>query len=131
MNKRLKAFSGYVLILAAGLGVGYAASHAAVWLKPAYREGNYSAYFPNAQSKVVLYGTSWCAFCAKTRSYLREHNINFVDLDIEKSPAAAAQHKQLGGGGVPVVLIGDRKIQGFNSREFDAAISRLSDTGGS
>jgi len=124
MPNKIKTVAVYALILAAGLGSGYALSLAPGLFKSNYTEGNYAAYFPNAQSKVVLYGTAWCGYCAKTRDYFRKNHIDFVDLDIEKSPAALKAHKELGGGGVPVVLIGNRKITGYDADAFQAAIRK-------
>lgn len=124
MQKKFKSLLVYGLILAAGLGSGYGLSLLPGLFKSNYTEGNYAAYFPNPQSKVVLYGTSWCGYCAKTRAYFKENKIEFVDLDIEKSPDAKKAHAELGGGGVPVVLIGNRKITGYDANAFQAAIKK-------
>lgn len=121
----MKTAAGYGLIVAAGLGVGYAVSVVPAMLKPAYVEGNYSAYFPNAQTRVVLYGTAWCQYCAKARDYLKANNVPYVDLDIEKSEPARKQHAALGGGGVPMLLVGDRKMTGFNQSALQSAIKEL------
>lgn len=125
MQKKIRAVALYTLILAAGLGSGYGLSLLPGLFKSSYTEGNYAAYFPNAQSKVVLYGTAWCGYCAKTRDYFKAHQIDFIDLDIEKSPEARKAHAKLGGGGVPVVLIGNRKIQGYNAGALEAALKKI------
>lgn len=59
--KRVKTILSYVLILAAGLGIGSGVPYVVNLLKPAYATGDYSAYYPDKQSNVVLYGTSSCA----------------------------------------------------------------------
>jgi len=125
MQKSLKKMMLYLLILVAGLGSGYGLSLLPRLFKSGYTEGNYATYFPDAQSKVVLYGTAWCGYCAKTREYFKTHQIDFVDLDIEKSPEARKAHAELGGGGVPVVLIGNRKIQGYNPGALEAALKKI------
>jgi glutaredoxin len=71
-----------------------------------------------------MFSTVWCPYCAKTRAYFAERKIAYVELDIEKSPAAAKQYAQLGAGGIPKVLIGDRMIGGFVPTAFDAALAR-------
>ena len=60
MHQKFKSLLVYGLILAAGLGSGYGLSLLPGLFKSNYTEGNYAAYFPNPQSKVVLYGTAWC-----------------------------------------------------------------------
>lgn len=64
--------------------------------------------------KAVLYATDWCGYCKKTRALLNEHKIAFVEYDIEKSAEGAEQHKRLGGRGVPVLLINQKVIRGYN-----------------
>ncbi len=125
MKNAIKNIIVYSLILAGGLAVGNTLPRVYAWLKPAYEEGDYRAYFPNPQTKVVLYSTSWCGYCAKTRAYLQQKNIAYVDLDIEKDKDAAQQHVKLGGGGVPKLLIGNRKIQGFAPDAIDEALKLL------
>lgn len=125
MQKNIKTFAIYALILAAGLGAGRGLSMLPDLLRSKYTEGNYAAYYPDAHSKVVLYGTSWCGYCAKTRAFFKEKKIDFVDLDIEKSADAKKAHAALGGGGVPTVLIGNRKIQGYDADAFQAALKKI------
>ncbi|WP_377702585.1 glutaredoxin family protein [Pseudoduganella sp. UC29_71] len=115
----------YAAIIISGIGIGYALPRIPGWLKPGHVAGNYSAYYPDEKTRVILYSTSWCGYCAKTRAYLAAHNIRYDERDIEKSPAAARQFAELGGGGVPVVLIGGRKIRGHVPAEFDAALKQV------
>ncbi|WP_035054382.1 glutaredoxin family protein [Andreprevotia chitinilytica] len=128
MSRIFKSVIGYALFLVIGLGGGYAATHAADWFKPGHEAGDYHAFYPNPATKVVLYGTAWCPFCAKAREYLKSKHIAYLDLDVEKQPAAKKQFDQLGGSRFPVVLIGNRKITGFNPGEFDAALGLLNES---
>lgn len=72
------------------------------------------------RQRVILYGTSWCGYCKKARAYLRGRNIAFTDLDVETDAGARAQFAALGGGGVPVILVGDTRINGFNPPAFES-----------
>lgn len=75
---------------------------------------------PAASAKsVIMYSTSWCGFCKKAKSHFRSNNIPFKEYDIEKSPSAAKKFKQLGGRGVPVILIGKQRMNGFDASTFD------------
>lgn len=79
-----------------------------------------------ALRKVVMYATDWCPYCARARAHFRKHGIDYVEFDIEKSASARAQHQRLGGRGVPLILVGERRMNGFSEARFDAvyAISR-------
>lgn len=123
--KIAKTILSYAGIIAVGLLIGYVAPRLPMWLKPAYQEGDYSTHFQNTKSKVLLYGTVSCSFCQKTRAYFDENKIEFVELDVEKSPAAAARHAELGGEGVPVVIIDKRMIRGYQPEVFQQALQAM------
>lgn len=120
--KQLFVYAAVVLI---GLSVGYLAPRLPVLLKPNYKVGDYSSHFPDAQTRVVVYGTASCSFCQNTRDYLRQQGVKFADLDVEQSSDAATRHRQLGGGGVPVVVIGRRLIRGYQPEAFAAALAEF------
>lgn len=120
--KNLKTICSYLLIIAAGIAIGTIAPRVPQWLKGDYTEGNYAAYFPNPATKVVMYGTSTCPYCAKARAYLNERGIAYADYDVQKSPSAKEAFGNLDGKGVPLILIGDRRIDGFNPSVYDDAL---------
>jgi glutaredoxin len=68
---------------------------------------------------VIMYSTSWCGYCKKAARHFRQKKIPFTEYDIEKSARAAREYKKLRGRGVPVILIGDRRMNGFDARTFD------------
>ena len=76
--------------------------------------------------KVVMYATGWCPYCARARAHFRRNSIDYVEHDIEKSASARAEHQRLGGRGVPLILIGEQRMNGFSETRFDSlyAVSR-------
>jgi thioredoxin reductase (NADPH) len=46
---------------------------------------------PKPEADVVLYCTQWCPGCRSARAFLKENNIEYVELDISKDRAAAAR----------------------------------------
>ncbi len=68
--------------------------------------------------KVVMYSTSWCGYCKKARRYFERNNIAFVEYDIERNRRAKAEYDRLGGRGVPVILVGTRRMNGFSVDGF-------------
>ena len=75
-----------------------------------------------AQPDVVLYATSWCGYCKAAREFFSANGIEYTELDIERSSVAKEGHRELGGGGVPVVVVGDTVIRGFNQAELRRAL---------
>ncbi len=74
---------------------------------------------------VILYSTVWCGFCKKAKAYFKQKGIAFSERDIEKSKQANKEYRALGGGGVPLILVGNKKgtqkLSGFSIARFDAA----------
>jgi len=112
----------YGAILAAGLAAGRYVPQLIQMVTPKYSEGNFSAYYPDARTRVIVYGTETCPYCIKARAYLTEHRIAFADIDVDKSEKGRREFAQLGGKGVPLILIGNRRMTGFNKATIDAAL---------
>lgn len=75
----------------------------------------------HASDGVVLYATTWCRYCEKTRQFFAKHNIPYVEYDIERSEQGYKQYKRLGGRGVPLVNMYGTIISGYSpQRMLDA-----------
>ena len=77
---------------------------------------------PDSSGEVVLYTTSWCPYCNKAREYLDQAGIPFQDFDIEKSPVAQREYTALQGRGVPVIVVGDTVVHGFDRQALRRAL---------
>ena len=62
-----------------------------------------------------MYVTDWCGYCKQAQSYMRSKGIAYVAYDIEKDSSARQRHKELGGRGVPLIIIGSNKLSGFSA----------------
>lgn len=69
---------------------------------------------------VVMYSTPTCGYCTQARNHMRSRNIAFIEKDVARNPAAAAELRSLGGRGVPLILVGSQKMMGFSPARFDA-----------
>ena len=69
--------------------------------------------------RVVMYSASWCAVCKQAKDYFRAEGIPYVEYDVEKSSKGKRDFKNLGGKGVPVILVGNRRINGFSRETFE------------
>jgi len=71
---------------------------------------------------VKVYSTSACPYCVTLKAYLKEHGIEFEDIDVSQDEKAREEIiKKSGQMGVPVVEIGKDIVVGFNKE----VISRL------
>jgi glutaredoxin len=68
--------------------------------------------------KVVMYSASWCGVCARARRFFQAEGIPCRELDIEKSSKARREWKRMKATGVPVILVGSRRMNGFSEEGF-------------
>jgi glutaredoxin len=73
-----------------------------------------------------MYSTTWCGYCAKTRTYLRRNGIPFEDRDVELTDSGNKEYNALGGGGVPILLVHDKVIRGYKPDAIDEALAKSS-----
>lgn len=78
-----------------------------------------------ATPKVIVYSTSWCAFCHTERQWLERLGIPFIAKDIEADPAAHEElMAKLNGDfrGVPVTDVDGDIILGFDRPRLQEAM---------
>jgi glutaredoxin len=68
--------------------------------------------------KIIMYSTSWCGYCKKARNFFSSNGIPFVDYDIETSDKGKRDYKKLNGSGVPIILVGKQRMNGFSEAGF-------------
>jgi glutaredoxin-like YruB-family protein len=69
--------------------------------------------------KVTIYSTPTCHFCNMAKDYFKEHNVSYeafdVSSDSEKRKEMMEKSGQLG---VPVILVDDNIVVGFNKTKL-------------
>lgn len=76
-------------------------------------------------SKVIVYSTSWCAFCNTEKQWLDKLGVEYEAKDIEADKAAHDELMEKIGGnfqGVPVTDIAGEVILGFDRPKLESAL---------
>ncbi len=69
----------------------------------------------NSQPKVIVFSTPTCSWCRVVKQHLKQNNIKFKDIDVSKDRQAAMDMvRRTGQQGVPVTLINNKPVIGFN-----------------
>jgi glutaredoxin 3 len=64
---------------------------------------------------VTIYSTPVCHFCHMAKEFFKENNIAYTEHDVASDQAARAEMIDMSGQmGVPVIVIGDDLIIGFD-----------------
>lgn len=69
---------------------------------------------------VRMYSTRWCGVCRQARSYFQQRHIAYEDFDVEQSDKGREDYRRLGGRGVPIVLVGKSRMNGFDANRFES-----------
>lgn len=74
---------------------------------------------------VVLYTTPTCAYCRKTKDYLRQQKVRFTEHNVASNQSKADEMvRKSGQMGVPVLDVNGKIIVGFNQPEIERALHR-------
>ena len=86
---------------------------------PDGRPGSVALSAVDLERNIVLYSTSWCPWCRRTRELFAAEKVPILEHDVEADPAAAREKERLAPGtGVPVVTFGGRVVRGFSEQEL-------------
>jgi glutaredoxin len=72
--------------------------------------------------KVVMYTTNHCPACRAAKDYFAKKGVRYEEIDVESSQTGLQEFKKLGGNGVPLILVGDKKMEGFSPQALDALL---------
>lgn len=74
-------------------------------------------------TQVTIYSAPWCAFCHAAKQFLDSKKVKYHDINVDADHAAAMELVQkTGQAGIPVLLIGDETIIGFNRPAIESAL---------
>ena len=81
-----------------------------------------SAQNPSGAStkQPVLFMAKWCGYCRQAEAYLGEKKINYQRHDIDTPEGRRAFAEAGGSRGVPVMLAGGQRVQGYSRPAYDA-----------
>jgi len=73
--------------------------------------------------EVKVYSTPTCPYCNTAKDFLKENNIEFSEYDVSKDIEARNEMLEISGQmGVPVIIIDEEIIIGFNKEAIKKAL---------
>ncbi len=119
-NQTLTGF--YVPNIASTLGKAFGETY----LTPNERRYFKSHFNADGSPRIVLYGTDWCPHCAKLRKELRENQISFADIDVEKVGDSKQLLQTMGIAGYPATWVGYTRVKDGSSYSEIMALAKQS-----
>ena len=74
--------------------------------------------------KIKVYTSSTCPYCVMAKEYLAEKGLEYEEKNVQTDKAARQELMKMGYTGVPVVVIGDEEIVGFDKAKIDEALGK-------
>ncbi len=68
---------------------------------------------------VTLLSATWCGVCKRAKEHLKTRGVSFSEHDVEKSGIGKREFKRLNGKGVPIILVGQQRMNGFSAAGLD------------
>lgn len=74
---------------------------------------------------IIMLGAWWCSYCYQAKKYFQRKDIDYCEYDMENTETGRRLYQQNGGGAVPILLIGDYRLSGFNEDQVETALALL------
>ncbi|SJM92188.1 glutaredoxin family protein [Crenothrix polyspora] len=79
---------------------------------------------PSSQSTddIVLYTAVWCAYCKEAIAHLTKNGYKYRSINIDSHEGMAA-FAQASGNGVPLLLVGKQRVEGFSKVVYNGLLT--------
>ena len=70
----------------------------------------------------MLYTMRTCPHCRQAKHYLQRMGLRFQEFDVQNSRRVQKAFVRLGARGVPVIIVGETRIDGFDRKRLDGLL---------
>lgn len=84
--------------------------------------GKHTTLFEYETPPVELYVKNVCGYCQNARDFFRRNNIDYEEYNINTSEYARSRYNDFGGGELPMIVINNTVLNGFNTYSIREAL---------
>ncbi len=70
-------------------------------------------------NEVRLFTAAWCGHCRRAKAHLASSQVSYTEYDIESADGMRAFIEAGGRGGIPLLVKGEERIQGYSAAAYD------------
>jgi len=118
-QKNRKKKSGIIFVIVVILGFAFVSKQEAVNTIDCTPE------IIKQKPDVIMLGAWWCSYCYQAKIYFQKNKVHYCEYDMENTAEGKRLYKENGGGAVPLLLIGDYQLRGFEPEQIEQAIALL------
>lgn len=72
---------------------------------------------------IKIYSTPACPYCLQAKNYFESKNIDYEEIDVSRDQKAAKEMMEISGQmGMPVIIINDQVVVGFDEQKINALL---------
>jgi glutaredoxin len=79
-------------------------------------------FYADGTPRIVMYGADWCPYCKKLRGEFDANNIDYIEIDVEKSGEKETMAKTMEISGYPATWVGYTRVNGTNLKAVNAVL---------
>jgi len=69
--------------------------------------------------KIKIYSSNTCSHCTAAKEYLKERGLIYEERNVSTDPLAKKELIEMGYMGVPIIMVDEKVIEGFNKNKLD------------
>jgi glutaredoxin len=104
--------------LAGILGINFGDQYLSRTEKRYFKEHFYADGSPG----IVMYGADWCPYCKKLREEFDANDVDFIEIDVEKSGEMQTMAETMEIYGYPATWVGYSRVNGSNLKAVNAVL---------
>lgn len=71
---------------------------------------------------VTIFTSNTCAYCKMAKEYMDEKGVSYVEKNVSTDAEARQELMSKGFMGVPVIMVDDETVQGFDKARLDSLL---------
>lgn len=75
-----------------------------------------------SEQNIIVYSRNFCPHCVQVKKYLTENNVQFEERNVDANEAYMEELFNMGMRAVPVTVVGEQKILGFNATQLKSVL---------
>lgn len=79
----------------------------------------------SSKPDVIMLGAWWCTYCYQAKRYFQRNDIHYCEYDMESTTTGKRLYQKHGGGAIPILLIGEYRLNGFSEKQIETALDLL------
>jgi glutaredoxin len=88
------------------------------WSQAQVSAGGIAVQTSDGQRAVAIFTTDSCTYCRAAKKFLEQKRVAYTEFNLDRSDKARQVFGMLGGRGVPLIIVGEQRLVGFDQQSL-------------